>query len=65
MLTAHAEPQGFGKRLRKDSHFQNRKLLPWLFIGPFLWVHVVQPGNVSGHHVATVGNQPVTGTCGK
>ena len=33
MLIAHAEPQGFGKRLRKDSRFQKRKLLPWLFVG--------------------------------
>jgi hypothetical protein len=53
MLTAHGEPQGFGKRLRKDSHFQKRKLLPWLFIGPFLWVHVVHSQGTSADTAQT------------
>ena len=36
-----AEPEGFGKQIRKNMPLQNRKLLQWLFVGPFLWVHVV------------------------
>jgi hypothetical protein len=40
-LIGGAEPESFGKQIRKDTTLQNRKLLPWLFVGPFLWVHVV------------------------
>jgi porin len=41
MPIGRAEPEGFGKQIRKNMTLQNRKLLQWLFVGPFLWVHVV------------------------
>jgi hypothetical protein len=40
-LIGGAEPESFGKQIRRGTTLQNRKLLPWLFVGPFLWVHVV------------------------
>ena len=40
-LIRGAEPESFGKQIRRGTTLQSRKLLPWLFVGLFLWVHVV------------------------
>ena len=40
-LIRGAEPESLGKQIRRGTTLQSRKLLPWLFVGLFLWVHVV------------------------
>src|SRR6476659_3609259 len=40
-LIRGAEPESFGKQIPRGTTLQSRKLLPWLFVGLFLWLHVV------------------------
>ena len=66
-LIGSAEPESFGKQIRKDTTLQNRKLLPWLFVGPFLWVHVVHSqgtADTARTSPAVTGNGDAAAKCG-
>jgi hypothetical protein len=58
-LIGGAEPESFGKQIRRGTTLQSRKLLPWLFVGLFLWVHVSGATNWLANFTVTVSFLPL------